>query len=99
MDRERVGLGGRQFYTLYDRACGHDKTMTLLELTEPLFQYVCRLNRIARRGPSAKPGDTSFISKTAVGAAAAARGISLDDVVARSEIKALLEDMMSKAST
>jgi type VI protein secretion system component VasF len=73
--------------------------MTLLELTEPIFQYVCRLNRIARRGPTAKSGETSFISKTAVGAAAAARGAALDDVVARSEIKALLEDMMSKAAT
>ena len=23
--------------------------MTLLELTEPLFQYICRLNRVARK--------------------------------------------------
>jgi type VI protein secretion system component VasF len=73
--------------------------MTLLELTEPLFQYICRLNRIARRGPSNKPGETSFVSKSAVGAAAAAKGLALDDVVARSEIKALLEDMISKAAT
>lgn len=73
--------------------------MTLLELTEPLFQYICRLNRIARRGPAAKSLDTTFVAKTAVGAAAAARGAALDDVVARSEIKALLEDMMSKAAT
>ena len=73
--------------------------MTLLELTEPLFQYICRLNRIARRGSTSKLGDTSFVPKTAVGAAAAARGANLDDVVARSEIKALLEDMMSKAAT
>ncbi len=73
--------------------------MTLLELTEPIFQYICRLNRLARRGPAAKPGDTTFVSKTAAGKAAAARGASLDDVVARGEIKALFEDMMSKAST
>lgn len=72
--------------------------MTLLELTEPLFQYICRLNRIGRRGPSAKPSDTTFVSKSAVGAAAAARGASLDDVVARAEIKALFEDMISKAA-
>ena len=26
--------------------------MTLLELTEPAFQYVCRLNRVARKGAS-----------------------------------------------
>jgi type VI protein secretion system component VasF len=73
--------------------------MTLLELTEPLFQYICRLNRIGRRGPSAKSSDTTFMPKSAVAAAAAARGANLDDVVARSEIKALLEDMMSKAAT
>ena len=29
--------------------------MTLLQLTEPLFQHVCRLNRVARRGGPAKP--------------------------------------------
>src|SRR5215472_9664886 len=73
--------------------------MTLLELTEPVFQYLCRLNRIARRGPTAKSADTTFVARTAVGAAAAARGANLDDVVARAEIKALLEDMMSKAAT
>lgn len=73
--------------------------MTLLELTEPLFQYICRLNRIGRRGSSAKPADTTFVAKSEVAAAAAARGANLDDVVARSEIKALLEDMMSKAAT
>ncbi len=73
--------------------------MTLLELTEPLFQYVCRLNRLGRRGPSAKSGETTFVPKSALGAAAAARGASLDDVVARSEIKALLEDMLAKSAT
>ncbi|MFN0131656.1 MAG: DotU family type IV/VI secretion system protein [Phycisphaerales bacterium] len=29
--------------------------MTLLELCEPLFQYVCRLNRLARKGASIEP--------------------------------------------
>jgi len=72
--------------------------MTLLQLTEPLFQYVCRLNRIARRG-AAKPGfETTFVPRTPEGKAAAARGANLDYVVARSEIKALFEDMMSKAA-
>lgn len=74
--------------------------MTLLQLTEPLFQYICRLNRIARRGTAAKPtGETTFVSRTPEGSAAAARGANLDYVVARSEIKALFEDMMSKATT
>ena len=74
--------------------------MTLLQLTEPLFQYICRLNRIARRGGAPKPvGETTFVARTPQGAAAAIRGANLDNVVARSEIKALFEDMMSKAST
>jgi type VI protein secretion system component VasF len=79
--------------------------MTLLQLTEPLFQYICRLNRIARRSAGPKPGaDTSFVTLTREAAAAAApamaaRGVNLDYSVARSEIKALLEDMMSKAAT
>ena len=30
--------------------------MTLVELCEPLFQYVCRLNRSARRGASVAQG-------------------------------------------
>ena len=28
--------------------------MTLLELTEPLFQYICKLNRLARRSAAAR---------------------------------------------
>lgn len=49
--------------------------MTLLELCEPLFQYTCRLNRIARKGAHAEP----------------------DEV--RGRIKALLEEMKSRASS
>ncbi len=81
--------------------------MTLQELTEPVFQYICRLNRIARRGAAAKagPGDTTTfvaLSREAASTAApavAVRGANLDYTVARSEIKALIEDMMSKAAT
>src|SRR5437762_1337760 len=79
--------------------------MTLLQLTEPLFQYICRLNRVARRGAGGKPaGDTTFISLTRAAAASAspalpARAANLDYSVARSEIKALLEDIMPKAAT
>ncbi len=79
--------------------------MTLLQLTEPLFQYVCRLNRIARRGAAAKStgADTTFISlasqtESAARAPTPARGATLDYTVARAEIKALIEDMMSKAT-
>src|SRR4051812_8977742 len=82
--------------------------MTLLELTEPLFQYMCRLNRLGRRGASGKAApDTSFVAlsatKAPTGAPAkappAAKSASLDYAVARAEIKALFEDMMSKAAT
>ena len=79
--------------------------MTLLQLTEPVFQYICRLNRIARRGSGPKrAGDTTFVtlSREAAATAApamAARGSSLDYSVARADIKALLEDMMSQAAT
>src|SRR5262245_30537261 len=80
--------------------------MTLLQLTEPLFQYMCRLNRLARRStaPAKSSGDTSFVSLSREAAKTAApvvatRGASLDYTVARSEIKALLEDMVAKAAT
>ena len=79
--------------------------MTLLQLTEPIFQYMCRLNRIAKRGTGPKQsGDTTFVSLSRAAAAAAtpavaAPGANLDYSVARSEIKALFEDMMSKAET
>ena len=79
--------------------------MTLLQLTEPLFQYMCRLNRMARRGAGTKPsGDTSFLAlprepATKIAPAAAAKAATLDYAVVRSEIKALFEDMMSKAAT
>jgi type VI protein secretion system component VasF len=73
--------------------------MTLLELTEPLFQYICCLNRIARRRGAPKSGDTTFTQRTPTVSAGAAKGAALDYVVVRSEVKALLEDMMSKAAT
>jgi len=72
--------------------------MTLLELAEPIFQYVCRLNRLGRRSGSAAPkGDTSFFAKPgAPPAATAVRGASLDYPVVRAEVKALLEDFLTK---
>src|ERR1043165_8585550 len=79
--------------------------MTLLQLTEPLFQHVCRLNRFARRGGAAKStgDDTTYISlkpeRAKAAASAAAKTAGLDYTVARSEIKALFEDMMLKAAS
>lgn len=69
--------------------------MTLLELTEPLFQYVCRLNRMARKSGIVPTGETTFFSKAAT--TAPARGANLDYTVARNDIKAILEDMHQKA--
>jgi type VI secretion system protein ImpK len=79
--------------------------MTLLQLTEPLFQHICRLNRFARRAGSAKTtgDDTTYISlkpeSSKAAASAASKSASLDYTVARSEIKALFEDMMSKGAS
>lgn len=71
--------------------------MTLLELAEPIFQYICRLNRLARRSGAARKGDTAFLTKGQTPTAAGqALGASLDYAVVRAEIKALLEDFVSK---
>lgn len=67
--------------------------MTLLELTEPLFQYICRLNRVARKSGPAHTGDTSFLTKGGT----VPRGASLDYAVVRGEVKGLLEEMQQKA--
>src|SRR2546430_894078 len=77
--------------------------MTLLELTEPIFQYICRLNRAARKagGPAASGGaNTSFFTKPGSSAASAqARPMSLDYAVVRAEIKALLDDFLQKSGS
>ncbi len=71
--------------------------MTLLELTEPIFQYVCRLNRLARKsGGAVTSGETSFFAKTP---SAAPKAASLDYAVVRSEVKALCEDFMQKGGS
>jgi type VI secretion system protein ImpK len=78
-------------------------TLTLLELSEPLFQYVCRLNRAGRLAaagtrPSGKStGETVFFSKPG-GGAVGGRSQSLDYAVVRAEVKALLEDIQQKTA-
>jgi type VI secretion system protein ImpK len=73
--------------------------MTLLELTEPIFQYVCRLNRLARKsGGSSGAVETSFVPKSG-GAPAVPRVASLDYAVVRSEVKAMFEDFLSKSNS
>lgn len=69
---------------------------TLLELAEPLFQYICRLNRAGRRAagpPAARTAETSFFAKGAKTSA-----LSLDYTVVRAEVKALLDDFQHKAA-
>jgi type VI protein secretion system component VasF len=72
--------------------------MNLLELTEPIFQQVCRLNRLARKSGGASTGDTSIIAK-APGAPAPPRVASLDYAVVRSEVKAMFEDLIQKSNS
>jgi type VI secretion system protein ImpK len=75
--------------------------MTLLELTEPLFQYVCRLNRVARKtaaaaGAPVSTGETAFLTKSSA-SSTAPHGVSLDYAVVRGEVKALFDEMQQKA--
>src|SRR5258706_5551975 len=75
--------------------------MTLLELTEPLFQYVCRLNRVARKAGAAPTGETTFLTRANATQAAPSgqfRG-GLDYAVVRSEIKALLDELRQKSNS
>lgn len=69
--------------------------MTLLELTEPLFQYVCRLNRVGRKSGTAAKGDTTTFT---VKGATLPRGMSLDYAVVRNDLKALFEELHQKAA-
>jgi type VI protein secretion system component VasF len=66
--------------------------MNLFELTEPLFQYMCRLNRMARKSGAQPTGETAFFTKTGP-----TRGASLDYTVVRNDLKAVFEDMQQKA--
>lgn len=68
--------------------------MTLLELTEPLFQYICRLNRVARKSGVTPTGETTFLTKGST----LPRGVSLEYSVVRNEIKAIFEDLRQKSA-
>ena len=71
--------------------------MNLLELTEPIFQYVCRLNRLGRKSGTSS-GETSFIAK-GPGGTQVPRVASLDYAVVRSEVKAMFEDLIQKSNS
>jgi type VI protein secretion system component VasF len=67
--------------------------MTLLDLAEPVFQYVCRLNRMGRKAGAIAKGETVMFTRTSgIGSSA------LDYSVVRSEIKALLDDFLQKGN-
>jgi type VI protein secretion system component VasF len=71
--------------------------MTLLELTEPIYQYVCRLNRLARKSVGTGTGETAFLTKgppTTI-----PRLASLDYAVVRAEVKAMFEDYLQKSNS
>ncbi len=76
---------------------------TLLDLCEPLFQYICRLNRAGRlttegaRAAANPRGESASFTKPPVVAGVEGRGMTLDYAVVRSEVKALLEDLQHKA--
>lgn len=71
----------------------------MLDLADPLFQYICRLNRVGRHAGGASdskmPGDTQFVSRSAKGAS---RSISLEYGAVRLEIKDLLESFQRDAA-
>jgi len=68
--------------------------MTLPELTEPLFQYICRLNRLARKSAAGgSTGETALFTRAGL-----SRAASLSYDVVRAEIRALFEDMQQKSA-
>ncbi|MEO6435918.1 MAG: DotU family type IV/VI secretion system protein [Tepidisphaeraceae bacterium] len=73
--------------------------MNLLELAEPIFQYVCRLNRLARKSGGGNTGETSFIAKTPGQTPTMPKVASLDYAVVRSEVKAMFEDFLARSNS
>lgn len=68
--------------------------MTLPELIEPLFQYICRLNRLARKsGAGGSTGETALFTRAGL-----SRSATLSYDVVRAEIRALFEDMQQKSA-
>lgn len=71
---------------------------TLLDVAEPFFQYICRLNRVGRHagGSDSKvPGDTQFVSKSTK---SANRTFSMEFGAVRMEIKELLDTLQKEAA-
>jgi hypothetical protein len=74
-----------------------NSTASLLELCEPLFQYLCRLNRLGRViAGSTGSGNTVFLVKKAAGPSASRGGLTLTYDSVRTELQALLQEMQRK---
>lgn len=78
------------------------QTSPLLELYEPFFQYLCRLNRAGRvaAGSGKSTGNTGFITAQSVAASrtASARGMHLSTSAVKAELKALLASLQQRAA-
>jgi type VI secretion system protein ImpK len=74
---------------------------SLIDLYEPLFQYLCRLNRIGRvaaSGAGGSSGETVFMTRSgSSGSSPAARGLQLHYQTVRSEITAMLKEVQRQA--
>jgi type VI secretion system protein ImpK len=74
---------------------------SLLDLYEPLFQYLCRLNRIGRvasSGAAGGSGETVFMTRGSSAASSSApRGLQLHYQTVRSEITAMLKEVQRQA--
>jgi len=70
--------------------------MTLLELAEPIFQQVSRLNRLGRRSGGTKTGDTTAFRVKDTSLTPRMATLSLDYSVVRAEVKGLMEDFLRK---
>jgi len=75
----------------------------LLDLYEPLFQYLCRLNRIGRiasSGAGGSSGETVFMTrKSGTAAAPAGRGLAVSYETVRSEIVSMLQQIKRESES
>jgi type VI protein secretion system component VasF len=74
---------------------------SLIDLYEPLFQYLCRLNRIGRiasAGGTSPSGDTVFMTKGRAGASpVAGRSLAVSFQTVRDEIVSILQQIQRQS--
>lgn len=76
--------------------------MTLLEITEPIFQFTCRLNRIARHqsSTSVRSAERALSAAAKTGAPTVTKpGSSLTFEMARDEFMILFDEAVAKAAS